>query len=180
MATFVERVQVVGSESTVEFDQLLASRIEAVGTAISIIEDWLDSSVDERTELLSKFEMVKQFARSEIQATTNESDVMELSATALLDHPAVSEQSKANLREYSTKLAVFIDEEQSYRDAREQIMDDVTAELELYTDLLDEMALGTVTVADAQAQIARFAHHESVGPSNKTAVDIVLESTTDE
>ncbi|WP_158058238.1 hypothetical protein [Halorussus halophilus] len=180
MVTFVEEVQAVEDGNVEQFDQRLAERIEAVTEAVEYLEEWTESTEETRAELTSKYEMAKTFARNEIRAADDDADAESVPATELLDHPAVSEQTRENLSEYSTKLAVFFDEEQSYREARQAILDAVTAELDLYNDVLLELDSGESSVTDAKQRIARFARDGSIGPANKTAVDIVLDSDADE
>lgn len=175
MVTFVEEVQTVEDGNVEQLDRRLAERIESVSEAVESLEEWTESTEETRAELQSKYEMAKTFARNEIRAATEE-DADEIPATDLLDHPAVSDQTRENLGEYSTKLSIFFDEEESYRRARKEIMESVIAELDLYNELLEEISSGESSVPNAKQRIARFARDDSIGPANKTAVDIVLES----
>ena len=180
MVTFVEEIQTVEDENVEQLEHRLAERIEAVSTAVERLEEWTESTEATRTGLRSKYETAKTFARDEIRAATDEAAVEEIPAAELLDHPAVSAQTKENLGEYGTKLSAFFDEEQSYRKARRKITESVTAELDLYNELLRTVESGDCSVADAKQRIARFARDDPIGPANKTAVDVVLESTGDD
>ena len=98
----------------------------------------------------------------------------------LLDHPAVADQTKDRLREYSTKLSVYLNREESYGAARSALIEALDAELDLYADLLSELETGESSAADAHRRIAAFAREETPGPANRTAADVVLEAEVDD
>ncbi|WP_157971783.1 hypothetical protein [Halorussus litoreus] len=196
MPTFVEEVQAVAADDAPEFRRRVSARIEAVDDAVGVLEAWTGASRETRTELASKYETAKSLARDEIRearavgddadcASDSESDdqpaAQSPEATSpedLLAHPDVSEDTKQRLREYSTKLHAFLDEEQSYEEAREQLRVALEAELALYQRLLSDVEVGTASVRDAQAALARFARSETPGPPNVTATDVLLDAGT--
>lgn len=180
MPTFVEDVQAIDDGNAAEFGRLLAGRIEALGEALDRLEAWTEASRETRAELSSKYETAKSFARDEIREATDEAGVEDIPTEELLDHPAVGDQTKDQLREYSTKLFVYLDEEQSYGEARAELLSQLDAELDLYKRLLGEVETGETSVRAAQRAIAAFARDETLGPANRTAVDVVLESSVDD
>ncbi|NEU56840.1 hypothetical protein [Halorussus sp. MSC15.2] len=177
MPTFVERIQTVEDGNVAEFGRQLADRIETLGDALELLEEWTEASRETRAELSSKYDTAKTLARDEIRDATDE-DADSLPAEDLLDHPAVNDQTKQRLREYSTKLFVYVNEEQSYGEARTEVVRSLDAELDLYKHLLPELQSGATSVADAQQKIARFAR-EDIGPPNRTAADVLLESAVE-
>jgi hypothetical protein len=176
MPTFVEEIQSVADGNTAEFSRLLGERVESLAEALGLLEDWTESSRETRTELTSKYNSAKDLARDEIRDANQDTDPDDLSAEELLDHPEVGERTKERLREYSTKLFVYLDEESAYGEARTELVRALDAELSLYKNLLPELDRGGTSVQDAQQQIARFAREEPLGPPNKTGVDVLLES----
>lgn len=178
MPTFVEEIQAVEDGNAAEFGRRLADRVETLGEALDLLEAWTEASRETRAELSSKYETAKTLARNEIEGATDDADAEALAAEDLLDHPAVNDQTKRRLREYSTKLFVYLDEEQSYGEARTELVRSLDAELGLYKRLLTELDRGGASVRDAQQRIARFAR-ETIGPPNRTAADVVLESATE-
>jgi len=184
MPTFVEEVQSVADGNAAECSRLLGERIESLAEALGLLEDWTEASRETRTELASKYESAKSLARGEIRDATesDDTDLDDLSAEELLDHPAVGERTKQRLREYSTKLYVYLDEESAYGEARTELVRALDAELDLYKRLLPELERGRTGVREAQQQLARFARAETLGPPDKTGVDVLLESAieTDE
>lgn len=194
MPTFVEEVQSVADGNAAEFSRLLGERIESLGEALGLLEDWTEASRETRTELTSKYDSAKNLARDEIRDATDDTaptdetvqtndtdptDPDDLSAEELLDHPAVGERTKERLREYSTKLFIYLDEESAYGEARTELVRALDAELGLYKHLLPELERGETSVQDAQQQIARFAREETLGPPNKTGADVLLESAVE-
>ena len=184
MPTFVEEVQSVADGNAAECSRLLGERIESLAEALGLLEDWTEASRETRTELTSKYDSAKSLARDEIRDATesDDTDLDDLSAEELLDHPAVGERTKQRLREYSTKLYVYLDEESAYGEARTELVRVLDAELDLYKRLLPELECGRTGVREAQQQLARFARAETLGPPNETGVDVLLESAieTDE
>ena len=198
MPTFVEEIQSVARGDTSELERRLADRIETVASAVGVLEEWTEASHETRTELSSKYDTAKSLARDEIRdanpdedadtvepcSTTPRShaheDAEALSPEELVSHPAVSEQTKRLLSEYSTKLLVFLDEERSYEGAREELRDALGAELSLYERLLGELGTDVAVVRNAQQEIARLAREETLGPANVTAADVLLESAVEE
>ena len=186
MPTFVEEVQSVADGNAAECSRLLDERIESLAEALGLLEDWTEASRETRTELTSKYDSAKSLARDEIRDATasasGDTDADDLSAEELLDHPAVGERTKQRLREYSTKLYVYLDEESAYGEARTELVRALDAELDLYKRLLPELERGRTGVREAQQQLARFARAETLGPPDKTGVDVLLESAieTDE
>lgn len=179
MPTFIEEVQTIEDGNAAEFSQRLSDRIETLGDALDLLEEWTGESRETRAELASKYDTAKTFARNEIRDVADDADVKNLPAEDLLDHPAVNKQTKQRLREYSTKLFVFLDEENSYGEARTELLHALDAELDLYRHLLPEIENGVTSVKDAQQQIARFAREETLGPENQTATDVLLASAVD-
>ncbi|WP_137287054.1 hypothetical protein [Halorussus salinisoli] len=179
MPTFVEEIQTVEDGNATEFSRRLADRIETLGKALDLLEAWTEASRETRTELSSKYDTAKTLARNEIQGANDDADADGLPPEELLDHPAVNDQTKQRLREYSTKLFVYLDEEQSYGEARTELARALDAELDLYKHLLSELETGETGVEDAQQAIARFARDETLGPPNRTAADVLLESAVD-
>ncbi|NHN58448.1 MULTISPECIES: hypothetical protein [Halorussus] len=180
MPTFVEEVQAVDDDNAAAFGRRLADRVETLGEALDLLEDWTESSRDTGTELSSKYETAKQLARDEIRdATDDDGDAADIPAEDLLDHPAVSDQTKERLREYGTKLHVFLDEERSYGEARSALARSLDDELDLYKELLAGLQSGDAGVDDARQAIARFAREDSLGAPNRTAADVLLESAVD-
>jgi hypothetical protein len=175
MPTFVAEIQSVADET--DFERHISERIETVGDAVAVLEDWTEASRETRTELASKYDTAKSLARGEVAEATDE-DAAELPAEELLTHPAVSDATKRRLREYSTKLYVFLDEERSYEGAREELLAALDAELSLYKRLLSEVG-GETTIRDGQQAIARFAREAAPGGSTQTATEVLLESTVD-
>jgi predicted nucleic acid-binding Zn-ribbon protein len=180
MPTFVEEIQSVARGDTSELQRRLADRIETVGSAVGVLEEWTEASQETRTELSSKYDTAKSLARDEISDANPDENPEALSPEKLVSHPAVSEQTKRLLSEYSTKLLVFLDEERSYEGAREELRDALGAELSLYERLLSELGTGVASVRNAQAEIARLAREETLGPANVTAADVLLESAVEE
>ncbi|WP_135828690.1 hypothetical protein [Halorussus halobius] len=185
MPTFVEAVQSVAADDAPEFRRRTSARIEAVGDAVGVLESWTERSRETRTELVSKYETVTSLARDEIRESGANSegddpDPDEIPAADLLSHPDVTEDTKRRLREYSTKLHAFLDEEQSYGDAREELRAALEAELRLYQRLLAALETGDCSVRDAQAAVARFAREETPGPATATATDVLLDAETRE
>ena len=178
MPTFVEEVQAVEDDNVAAFGRRLADRVETLGEALDLLEEWTESSRDTGTELSSKYETAKQLARDEIRDASDD-DADDIPAEDLLDHPAVSDQTKERLREFSTKLHVFLDEERSYGEARSELARSLDAELDLYKNLLAELQAGDTGVDDARQAIARFAREVALGPPNRTAADVLLESAVD-
>lgn len=180
MPTFVEEVQLVGADDAPEFRRRVSARIESIGDAVGVLEAWTEESRETRTELASKYETVKSLARDEIRDAAGDeeadSDADAISPADLLSHPDVTAGTKQRLREYSTKLHAFLDEEQSYESAREELRAALGAELTLYERLLADIETGTTTVRGAQAAIARFARSETPGPANVTATDVLLDA----
>ncbi|USZ68348.1 hypothetical protein NGM10_01080 [Halorussus salilacus] len=174
MPTFVEAIQSV--ESVPEFSRRLSDRVETVGEAVDALEAWIRESRATHEDLLAEYEAVKSHARDEIRRETDES-VEDVPAEELLDHPAVSEATKERLGESGTKLFAYLDAADSYGDARAELLGGLTAELELYEDLLSGVSAGETSVAEAKQRIARFARTDAVGPANRTAADVILEST---
>lgn len=175
MSTFVAEIQSVADAA--DFERRVSERIETVGEAIAVLEDWTEASRETRTELSSKYDTAKSLARDEVGDATDE-DADGLAAEDLLTHPAVSDATKQRLREYSTKLFVFLDEERSYESAREELLTALDAELTLYERLLRDIG-GATGVRDAQQAIARFAREETPGSATQTATDVLLESAVD-
>ena len=186
MPTFVEEVQSVAAGDDPEFRRRTAARVEAVGDAIGVLETWTEQSRETRTELASKYETAKSLARDEIREAGAESGGTgsdsadgdapdEIPPADLLDHADVTEDTKRRLREYSTKLHAFLDEEESYGGARERLRTAVEAELGLYERLLTDLETGACSVRDAQAAVARFAREETPGGANATATDLLLD-----
>jgi hypothetical protein len=183
MPTFVEDVQSIGDENGAELARRLGDRVETLGEALSLLEDWTEESRETRTELTSKYESAKDLARDEIRDASegnSGSDPDDIPTEDLLDHPAVSEHTKQRLAEYSTKLYVYLDEESAYGEARTELARALDAELGLYGDLLPALDRGAVSVRDAQQQIARLASEQDLGPANQTAADVLLESAVEE
>ena len=180
MPTFVESVQSVDPDDVVGVERRLERRIERLGRALDRLEAWTATSRDARSELTSKYETAKSLARTEIEAASDDGDADGLSAEALLDHPAVADRTKDRLREYSTKLYVYLDEEQSYVEARAELIEALTAELDLYERLLSELAAGETSVRSVQRAVAAFARDESPGSAARTAVDVILDAPVDE
>lgn len=198
MPTFVEEVQSVAADDAPEFRRRVSARIEAVDEAVGVLETWTGASRETRAELASKYETAKSLARDEIReasavggdadlASDSDSESDDQSTVTdpeaippedLLAHPDVTEDTKQRLREYSTKLHAFLDEEQSYEGAREQLRVALEAELGLYQRLLSDLDVGTASVRDAQAALARFARLETPGPPNVTATDVLLDART--
>ena len=179
MPTFVEAVQTV--EDAAELRRRLAERIDAIGESLDLLESWTEESRETQTELASKYDTAKQLARDEIQAASDgDEDAEDLSAVDLLDHPAVDDGTKERLQEYSTKLSVYLNREESYGAARSALLGALDAELDLYAGLLPELESGRTSVASAREQIARFARDDALGPPNRTAADVVLEADVDE
>ncbi|MFC7080352.1 hypothetical protein [Halorussus caseinilyticus] len=179
MPTFVEEIQTVEDGNAAAFVRRLADRIETLGEALGLLEQWTEASQETRAELSSKYDTAKTLARNEIRGANDDADGDNLAAEDLLDHPDVNDQTKQRLREYSTKLFVYLEEEQSYGEARTELARSLDAELDLYKHLLPELERGETTVADAQQRIARFAREESVGPPDRTAADVLLESAVE-
>lgn len=180
MPTFVEEIQSVARGDVLQLRQRLTDRIETVGDAIGVLEEWTEASHETRAELSSKYDTAKSLARDEIRDAEPDENADALSPEELVSHPAVTDQTKQLLSEYSTKLYVFLDEEQSYEQAREELRNALAGELSLYEGLLGEIGADAVSVRNAQQQIARFAREETPGPPNVTAADVLLESTLDE
>ena len=183
MPTFVEELQSVAAGDDPEFRRRTAARIEAVGDAIGVLETWTEQSRETRAELASKYETAKSLARDEVRdadANAGGDAPDEIPPADLLSHSDVTDDTKRRLREYSTKLHAFLDEEQSYGDARERLRTAVEAELHLYERLLADLETGIVSVRDAQAAVARFAREETPGPANATATDVLLDVEGDE
>jgi len=191
MPTFVEEVQSVPADDPREFRRRVADRVEAVGDAVSALESWTEESHDARTELVSKYEAAKTLARDEIREASAVRDGDDAAASDrddagpdgipaadLLDHPDVTEGTRQRLREYSTKLHAFLDEEQSYGEARERLRAALGTELSRYERLLADVGAG-VSVRDAQSSLARFAREETPGRPTQTATDVILESVVD-
>lgn len=190
MPTFVEEVQSVADDNPAELGRLVGDRIERLGEALSLLEDWTEESRETRTELASKYESAKSLARDEIRDASDDSgdgfesdsadpDPADIPTEDLLDHPAVGERTKRRLREYSTKLYVYLDEERAYGEARTELARALDAELGLYGDLLPELERGETGVRDAQQAIARLGREQALGPANRTAADVLLESETE-
>ncbi|WP_134670831.1 hypothetical protein [Halorussus marinus] len=178
MPTFVAEIQSVGDPA--DFRRRIAERIETVGDAVAVLEDWTESSRETRTELASKYDTAKSLARDEVaEDGDGEDDAADLPAEDLLTHPAVSDGTKRRLREYSTKLYVFLDEERSYEGAREELLTALDAELGLYRRLLEAVGADE-TVRDGQAAIARFARETAPGSPTQTATELLLESAVDD
>ncbi|WP_135826042.1 hypothetical protein [Halorussus ruber] len=184
MPTFVEEVQLIASDNAAELSRRLGDRVETLGEALSLLEDWTEESRETRTELASKYESAKDLARDEIRdhdaPDPEDRDPGDIPTEDLLDHPAVSERTKQRLAEYSTKLYVYLDEESAYGEARTELARALDTELELYGDLLPALDRGAVSVRDAQQQIARLAREQDLGPANQTAADVLLESAVEE
>lgn len=184
MPTFVEAIQSVEDGNVPAFTRRLSDRIETVGEAVDALEEWIDESRATREDLLAEYEAVKDHAREEVRRASDGPDDAEdaddVPAEDLLDHPAVSEGTKERLGESGTKLFAYLDEADSYGDARAELLGGLTAELELYEDLASGVSAGDTSVADAKQRIARFARDDAVGPANRTAADVILESTDDE
>jgi len=193
MPTFVEAVQTVSDPA--ELRRRLTERIDAIGEALDLLESWTEESRDAQTELASQYDAAKRLARDEIRsarddggegvekfgsADGSEDDPEDIPAVDLLDHPAVADQTKDRLREYSTKLSVYLNREESYGAARSALIGALDAELDLYADLLPELETGEASAADAHRRIAAFARDEAPGPANRTAADVVLEAEVDE
>ncbi|MFC4551350.1 MULTISPECIES: hypothetical protein [Halorussus] len=177
MTTFVEDVRAIPDGDAAALTRRLTERIETIGEALDLLEEWTEASRTTRTELASQYEAAKTLARDEIREATGES-AEDLPAEDLLDHPAVDDQTKRRLREYSTKLFVYLDEESSYGEARSELLRSLGDELDLYKRLLPELESGETSVGDARERIAAFAREE-IGPDDSTAADVVLESTPD-
>jgi len=178
MPTFVAEIQSVADGT--DFERRISERIETVGDAVAVLEDWTEASRETRTELASKYDTAKSLARDEVaEATGEDADDADLPAEELLTHPAVAEATKRRLREYSTKLYAFLDEERSYEGAREELLTALDAELTLYQRLLSEVGAGA-TVRDGQQAIARFAREEAPGSPTQTATEVLLESAVDD
>jgi hypothetical protein len=179
MPTFVEAVQTV--EDAAELRRRLAERIEVIGEALDLLESWTEESRDTQTELASKYDTAKQLARDEIRTASDDGDeaAEELSAVDLLDHPAVDDGTKERLQEYSTKLSVYLNREESYGAARSALLGALDTELDLYARLLPELESGETSVPAARERIARFARDDALGPPNRTAADVVLEADVD-
>ncbi len=192
MPTFVEAVQTVSDPA--ELRRRLAERIDAIGEALDLLESWTEESRDTQTELASQYDAAKRLARDEIRSARDDSDgegrksesadgsedPEDIPAVDLLDHPAVADQTKDRLREYSTKLSVYLNREESYGAARSALIGALDAELDLYAALLPELETGEASAADAHRRIAAFARDEAPGPANRTAADVVLEAEVDE
>jgi DNA replication initiation complex subunit (GINS family) len=178
MPTFVEAIQTVEDSNVAEFTRRLADRVETLDEAMGLIADWTEASRETQAELVSKYETAKRLARDEVESATDEANARDLAAEDLLDHPAVDDQTKRRLREYSTKLFVYLDEEESYGEARTELLRSLDAELDLYKDLLTALQREDASVRDAQRRIAAFAR-ETLGPPNRTAADVVIESRTE-
>ncbi|UPW00579.1 hypothetical protein M0R88_00400 [Halorussus gelatinilyticus] len=195
MPTFVESVRTV--EDPAELRRRLAERIDAIGEALDLLESWTEESRDAQTELASQYDAAKRLARDEIRSARDASegengsgieaeeadareDPEEIPAVDLLDHPAVADQTKDRLREYSTKLSVYLNREESYGAARSTLIGALDAELDLYADLLAELESGEASAADAHRRITAFAREDAPGPENRTAADVVLEAEVDE
>ncbi|WP_276300934.1 hypothetical protein [Halorussus lipolyticus] len=178
--TFVERVQSVATDNPTELGRVVGERVETLGEALELLEDWTEESRETRTELASKYESAKDLARDEIRDASDDDDrdPDDIPTEDLLDHPAVSDHTKQRLAEYSTKLYVYLDEESAYGEARTELARALDAELELYADLLPALESGTISVRDAQQQIARLGREQNLGPPNQTAADVLLESGT--
>lgn len=178
MTTFVETVQSVGPDDVAGLRRKIADRIETVGEAVGVLEDWTDESDQTRAELVSKYDTAKSLARDEVRDATDEDAVEDADALApedLLTHPAVSDRTKRRLSEYGTKLHAFLDEERSYEGARERLRTALGEELSLYQGLLADLG-GETSVRDAQQALARFAREGTPGPEGATATDVLLDS----
>lgn len=182
MPTFVEEVQSVAQGDDAELGRRLSDRIETVGDAIAVLEEWTEESRETHAELSSKYDTAKTLARDEIREATGGDDetAESIPPEDLVSHAAVSDRTKQLLSEYSTKLYVFLDEEQSYEGARGELLDALGAELALYERLTTELGTDAASVRDAQQAIARFARDGSLGGANTTAADVLLESTAEE
>ncbi|WP_135852761.1 hypothetical protein [Halorussus salinus] len=199
MPTFVEAVQTVSDPAALR--RRLTERIDAIGEALDLLESWTEESRDTQTELASQYDAAKRLARDEIRSARGgndgegegkgvekvesadgfeDEDPEEIPAVDLLDHPAVADQTKDRLREYSTKLSVYLNREESYGAARSALIGALDAELDLYADLLPKLETGEASAADAHRRIAAFAREEAPGPANRTAADVVLEAEVDE
>jgi hypothetical protein len=179
MPTFVEEIQSVAQGDDAEFRRRLSDRIETVGDAIAVLEEWTESSRETHAELSSKYDTAKTLARDEIREATG-ADAEDVPAEDLVSHSAVTDRTKQLLSEYSTKLCVFLDEERSYEGARGELLDALGAELALYERLSGELGDDATSVRDAQEAIARFAREETPGRASRTATDVLLESGVDE
>lgn len=175
MTTFVERVQSIADGDAAELESRVSDRVDTVGDAIGVLESWTEESHQTRAELSSKYETAKTLARDEIHEATGE-DAEDLPAEELLTHSAVTDQTKQLLGEYGTKLFAFLDEEQSYEGARDELMTALGAELTLYQRLLADLETGATSVRNAQHELARFAREETPGPPTVTAADVLLKS----
>lgn len=175
MPTFAEEVQSVGPDDTATLRRRVSARVETVGEAVSVLEEWTEASHETQAELSSKYDTAKSIARDEIRDAGTGEEADALPPEDLLTHPAVSDRTKQSLGEYGTKLQVFLDEERSYEGARERLRNALGAELSFYERLLNDFGRGA-TVRDAQQAIARFAREETLGPANQTATDVLLES----
>lgn len=178
MPTFVEEIQSVGRDGDAEFRRRLADRVETVGEAVGLLEEWTETSRETHAELSSKYETAKSLARDEIREATSE-DADDVPAEELVAHPAVGDRTKQHLSEYSTKLYVFLDEERSYEGARGQLLDALGDELDLYERLSTELGTGVTSVRDAQQAVARFARDDAPGRATATATDVLLEAGID-
>ncbi|UPV74543.1 hypothetical protein M0R89_00390 [Halorussus limi] len=177
MPTFVEEVQTITDAG--ELRRRLADRIDALGDALDLLETWTEESRETQTELASKYDTAKQLARDEIRNAADGEDPSDISAVDLLDHAAVDDQTKRRLQEYSTKLSVYLNEEESYGAARSALLGALDDELDLYGRLLPELETGETTPEEARQRIARFARDDALGPPNRTAADVVLEAEID-
>lgn len=181
MPTFVEAIQTVEAGNVPALTRRLSDRVETVGDAVDALEAWIDQSRATHEDLLAEYEAVKDHAREEVRrASDGEAGADEIPAEDLLDHPAVSEGTRERLGESGTKVFAYLDEAESYGDARAELLRALTAELNLYEDILSEVSAGDTSVADAQQRIARFARADAIGPANRTATDVILESTADD
>lgn len=180
MTTFVDAVQTVADGNQAEFGRRLAKRIDTLGEALDLLEAWSEESRETHAELSSKYDTAKTLARDELREATENADAERIPAEDLLDHPKVSDRAKQRLREYSTKLFVYLDEEVSYGEARKELLRALDAELDLYKRLLPRVESGEISVKQAQEQIARFAREDAPGPANETAADLVLKSAVDD
>jgi hypothetical protein len=179
MPTFVEEIQSVARSDDAELRRRLSDRIESVGDAVDVLEEWTEASRETHAELSSKYETAERMARDDVREATDEETAEALPTADLVAHPAVSDRTKRHLGEYATKLSAFEDEERSYEGARGELLAALGAELALYERLLGDLGAGETTVRDAQREIAQFAREETPGGPGVTATDAVLESTAD-
>jgi hypothetical protein len=180
MPTFVAEIQSVAPDDHAELRRRLSERIETVGDAVGLLEEWTEASHETHAELSSKYETAKNLARDDVREATSEETAAALSAADLVSHPAVSDRTKRQLSEYATKLHAFLDEERSYEGARGELLDALGAELALYERLTAELGIDAASVRDAQQAIARFARDGSLGGADTTAADVLLESAAEE